>query len=557
MSANKIFLSVGIMLILSALFLSATSVVHFLRGTPATGSEQALINGAWFFKVGLLLNGITVIFLSKYYLFEDQYLIQNISSSKQTSIPGKAVIILIVLTAFSFRFYGLNAGPWFDEIMTYAQYAKQPFGHIVTTYDTQNNHILYSLISHVSLMIFGDSIWSLRLPAALFGVGSILLLYYFTQEVSNVKEALFSSALLTVSYHHVWFSQNARGYTGLLFWTILSSWLFLKSMGSNRSSSWLLYAVSLALGIFTHLTMMFVVFSHFIIYLLRLIKYRKRDNENIWKGFWIGYLPSGLFTFQLYALVIPQMLSSMSNEGGGVDYWRNPLWTLFEMVRGLHIGFAEGFFAIVPLLIFLTGLLSFIRHRSEVAYLFLLPSFIGTAVIIGIGHHLWPRFFFFTAGFAVLILVRGTFVIGNYVAQFMRLDARKHYVVGFVICTFILIASLATVPKVYGPKQDFKGAMEFINKNMKSGDSVVTVGMATLPYKSFYKTDWSTVESIASLDSIREFSKRVWLVYTMPVHLRTFYPDLMGIITKRFKTIEKFYGTLNEGTVYVSREDCY
>jgi uncharacterized membrane protein len=48
-------------------------------------------------------------------------------------------------------------------------------------------------------------------------VASIGALYLLGRAVAGPTEALFAAALMTVAYHHVWFSQNARGYSGLLF----------------------------------------------------------------------------------------------------------------------------------------------------------------------------------------------------------------------------------------------------------------------------------------------------------------------------------------------------
>ena len=69
----------------------------------------------------------------------------------------------------------------------------------------------------------------------LFGLASILALYLFGRQVTSASESLLAAALLTFSYHHVWFSQNARGYTGLLFWTLLSSWLLLRALRNGAA----------------------------------------------------------------------------------------------------------------------------------------------------------------------------------------------------------------------------------------------------------------------------------------------------------------------------------
>ena len=81
------------------------------------------------------------------------------------------MIILVVATGL--RLYQLNAGLWLDEILTYVNYASMPYGQIITTFDSENQHFVYSLLAHTAFLWFGESAWAVRLPAVLFGVGSI------------------------------------------------------------------------------------------------------------------------------------------------------------------------------------------------------------------------------------------------------------------------------------------------------------------------------------------------------------------------------------------------
>ena len=57
-----------------------------------------------------------------------------------------------------------------------------------------------------------------------------------------------------------------------------------------------------------------------------------------WVGFILGFVFSGLLTFQLYSLVIPQLLDIMGMTTSVRD-WNSPLWTLLEVVKGLKLGF--------------------------------------------------------------------------------------------------------------------------------------------------------------------------------------------------------------------------
>src|SRR5262249_20305653 len=79
------------------------------------------------------------------------------------------------------------------------------------------------LCSHACLRLLGESALAVRLPAALFGVGGVAALFLFVEAALDRRLALVSGALLAVSYPHVFYSQNARGYTALVFFALLAA----------------------------------------------------------------------------------------------------------------------------------------------------------------------------------------------------------------------------------------------------------------------------------------------------------------------------------------------
>ncbi len=116
-------------------------------------------------------------------------------------------------------------------------------------------------------------------------------------------------------------------------------------------------------------------------------------------------------------LAVAAWLSSFS--------WTNPLWTLLEFAKAMETGFSGGFIGAIALIIFGVGCWSFSRSSLVVVILLALPSVLGAAVMIGLGHHLWPRFFFFTMGFAVLVVIRGITVVVLTIAKTLRITAAK------------------------------------------------------------------------------------------------------------------------------------
>jgi len=483
-----------------------------------------------------------------------QGLIENARRYRNNSRRNFRLLLVFttLFVATLLRLYSLEAGLWYDEILTYVNYAELSFQEILTTYDSQNQHFLYSLLAHASFLIFGESSWALRVPAVIFGVASIWALYLFGRQVTSDREALLAILLLTFSYHHIWFSQNARGYTGLLFWTLFTSWLLVRNLGENRSQIWLLYAISAALGVYTQMTMIFVVISHFIIYVMRFLAHPKEaPPQNPWRGFFLGFCLAGLFTLLCHAPVLPQIFATIFEKESSSTAWNSPVWASLELVRGIQIGFASGIVATAAFLVFCIGLWSFLRENPLVIQLLVIPAFIIATLYVAVGHRLWPRLFFFTIAFGVLVVVRGAMVLGRIAIQYLRLETTRFQPLEALPCVGLILVSAISSSYAYGPKQDFGGALTFVEERKQLDDSVVQVGLAELPYRRFYKTNWQTVRTVGELNAIRSRAKRTWLLYTLPIQLRSAYPQLSKIIENEFKVVKRFKGTLGDGTIFV------
>lgn len=558
MSKPRFILALGIFFILFGLLVPSSTLISILRGSPPIELQEQLFLGAKIFKLNLMLLGVFIGVLSRLSIWKKKTRKNNFSfDSSHKSITFFLVVILVI--SLGLRLYKLNLGPWIDEVVTYVNYAKMPFGEIITTYDSQNTHLLYSLLSHASFQLFGESIWSLRLPAVLFGICSIWALFILGREVGNNQEALLAAALLAFSYHHIWFSQNARGYTGLLFWTILSSWIFLKALNDDKPRLWLFYALSASLGIFTHLTMIFIVLAHFIIYLSELIFRRKKIWPLRWSGFFIGFFFTCFLTLQLYALVLPQIFSGTIEEGikSAVTEWKNPLWSAYELLKGIRNIFSVNVLTLLGAIIVIgLGLWGFARKNPIIIWLLFIPAIITLAVFTAMRHPLWPRTFFFIIGFGVLIIIRGVIVLGRWSTRLLPIKFNRSNSFGVVLCVGLIFISALSLPRVYAPKQDYLGALRFIEERRLPEDIVVTVGVpATFVYKRFHKVDWKEVNTIADLEEIRSSAKRTWIIYTIPLHVKAEYPDIYDSILHDFKVIKEFNGTLSGGTIFVCRSD--
>ncbi len=537
MSSRTLFSAAGALLLIAALSVSSLQIIEFLRTLPPDPVFLGqLLVGATLFRIGIAVLGLIVIYLGR------SAVERQVHQDDQK--PDLKWIWLLLLIALALRAYELDAGLWHDEILTYVRYVHVPAGETVTTFNDQNQHFLYTLLAQGSIRLFGDSNWTLRLPAVLFGVGSILTLYLFGCLVSNRREAFLSSTLLTFSYHHIWFSQNARGYTGLLFWTLLTSWLFLRAQRESTRRLWLFYAVTMALAVYTNMTILFIAVCHFLLFL-------PAASRNKWTGFLTGFCLAAFLTVLLYSLVLPQLFGRGVSEVSTVPEWKQPFWTILEFVRALRTGFAGNIVAVMALAVFAAGFVSYVRTNWNMAVLFAVPIVLCFAIVVGMGHHLWPRFFFFAFGFAALIAVRGTMILGAAVSKLLKLHRPE--LTGTVLCAGMIVVSAAAIPRVYSPKQDFGEALRFVESQKEPGDVIVTAGLATIPYQEYYKRNWPEVKTADALNSIRSKAKHTWILYTFPPEVQSVYPDVMAVIRNDFRVVKEFHGTVGSGTIYVCR----
>ena len=73
------------------------------------------------------------------------------AAARESSRSYATVILLLILVAASaLRFYRLGEGLWLDEIITDYEYVRLPYHEIITTYDSENQHFLYTLIAVIS-----------------------------------------------------------------------------------------------------------------------------------------------------------------------------------------------------------------------------------------------------------------------------------------------------------------------------------------------------------------------------------------------------------------------
>lgn len=470
-----------------------------------------------------------------------------------------AFLVVLIILGAGLRLYRLNTGLWYDEIVTVLNSVRPPLREIVTHFPSNNDHPLYSVLAHVAVTVFGEEPWALRLPSALFGVATIPLLYCVGTAVTNRLEARAAALILTVSYHHIWFSQNARGYTLLLFCVLLSTFALIRWFDTGRKAFLVLYAVVTALGAYSHLTMVLVSLSHAVVCGFDWIRDGGASRVRAeWRRLSGAFVAAGLLSLLFYAPMLRDVSSFFTTQTASTSEVATPVWALVATLRGLQVGFGTLWATAIGASIFATGSWSYLRQRPTVALLFLLPLPMTVLLALVMSRPIFPRFVFFAIGFLLLVTVRGAAVIGALMARLPggRLAPMQAAAVMVVLLTVGAVAlSARSLPYGYRhPKQDYAQAVAFVEQTTNGTERVAVIGeTGATPVVAYLGRSWQRVDNASQFRQLRANGGQVWVIYTFPAYIEANQPDLWTMLQRECAPVREFEGTVAGGTIIVRR----
>ncbi len=188
-------------------------------------------------------------------------------------IRNNQLLLFIFLLGIFLRIYRLGAESiWFDEAVSVAAsklgFLEQVRWNLTAS---DNNPPLYYAFLRVWVLIFGDSEFAVRLPSAIFGSFSILVIYTVGNLLFNKKTGILAALILAFSVFHIRFSQEARAYSMASLLTLLSYYFFLKILTRRNRIDSAGYVISSVLLMYAHYYGLFIVMSQSIYMLLHFL----------------------------------------------------------------------------------------------------------------------------------------------------------------------------------------------------------------------------------------------------------------------------------------------
>ena len=465
--------------------------------------------------------------------------------------------VFIVFLASVLRVYQLNSQMWLDEFSALAS-VRRSWIEIVTIWPGVSSHILFELLANWSAILFGESTFSLRLPAALFGILGVITLVKLGAQISTFKTGLFISALMAVSYNHIFYSQNIRGYTALIFFFLWSSYLSLCISDTKRMEVKLgvTYFLATVLTCYSQPFGVFIPVSQSIVALFLFLSHIRNNEENCFpiKAF-IGWMALAcVTTLLLYSPFYNGMMShakaDISSAVGGVPKFDFGL--IIEVVEGLSAAFHGYIGLLIVSLSGIIGMIIWARKHLVSLFVLVVPLFVQAIAFIVMGVGIHPRYF--AIAIPVIFIAGGTalFHITDFILSKLVVNKVSRSFVHTVVLSAVVIFSSYPLIRYYSiPKQDFQGALEIVEELANEGDVKVGVQTVGTIMKEHLGADFVRVDKFEQLLTLEKSGKALWVVVTLERIMAVSDPDLMNHINANYQLIQRLPGTVGDGSMQI------
>jgi len=529
--------------------------------------------GAWLFRGAVALDGLLLLAAAlagwRYARLDERARapLPAVREDERTGGRGALLVLLAVCALAAFlRLWKLGTDLWLDELATLQVYGPATPLQVWTSYVGSNNHLLNTLLIKVLGAGFGYGEAVVRLPAALFGIATVPLLARFGRRVASARVGIAAALLLAVSYQHVFFSQNARGYTAYLFFALLSTLLFARALRDDRAASWAGYVASVGAGLASLLLSAFVVAAHGLVGLGFVLARRRRGGPvlPLLRRLTGVFALVGLVGLHLYAPIVPQVLAYEQAEYTKASVGYAPFSA--ELFRTLIAGLSSGLrpevlvaVLAVGLPLGLLGLVRLVRRAPAATLGVLLGPVLQLGYVVARGLSISPRLFLLCLPVGILVAVAGLDAAAELLARRVP-GARGAFALAVAAAALLSASSLRYYYRY--PKQDWRGALAHVESLREPDGLVVVVHLAELGFRHYGEQlgvaqdrDYVYTRDPASFDAAvaSRPPERVFLVTTLTRILEIEQPEIAERIASDWEVERVFPGTLGDGDVTVWR----
>ena len=433
---------------------------------------------------------------------------------------------------------------WFDE--AYSSYLTRfDVGQIWNLTAADVHPPLYYFILKCWAHMFGHADFAMRTLSAVLGAVAILFAFLWLKYKYGLKAAMLGGLLLSISPAFVRYGQEMRMYTMVAAIVFASTYFLQLAVDNGRKIWWIIYAILVAAGMWTHYFAAFAFCAH-LIYLFKLY------GKSFWKKhIWVPYL----LAVALYLPWIPSLfLQAVTVEKSG--FWipsigADTIANYFgETMFYLKAEEIRNWLLVLALIIFLATSYFAVRYHKRMKMLLslaILPLVILTILSLP---PLSPMFISRYVLYAMMALPMiagvGLVMLTNDLAAKAARRKKVHLmqrpaIAGFCIMTVLIGGSVVGLYAVYA-----KG-----NYNMSTDT------------KSASKDLFDTVLEMDNGKNLPIISNSEWLYYDMAAYTSEEHPVLFidELVDYRYGSLEplkqSYFGKIEHLDEWLEKHDSF
>jgi uncharacterized membrane protein len=354
--------------------------------------------------------------------------------------------------------------------------------------------------------LFGQSEFAFRSFSAVFGVLTVLAVYFVCLDLFGKGVGLAASLLMAVSPVNIYYSQEVRMFSLMAFLVLLSCYSFWKCLGAPGKRVLIVYVVSSVIMLYTHYFGVLVVCFqglYFIgLFFLngRLIKSKKAVASCL------------IVIFLLYAPWLPALYGTIFHPQVGMEWMPKPdLFLLRDCYFGMMGGFAPDVrgvsdfwgLLIIPVFFTVVGVVTALRKPLGARAFFSAFALFPLAVFV-ISLTVEPILLLRQVSIfipeLVMVMAFGILFVGSRIPLKRPLSGRFFAVVAVCILVGMNLVSVYQ-SYVIDTKEDWRGvALDTANVSEEI-PIIIPVWYVRLPFEYYYRGR-AVIETAASLPEI-------------------------------------------------------
>jgi hypothetical protein len=386
------------------------------------------------------------------------------------------VILLCLIIGFALRFYNFDQKSlWIDEIHTYNDSRDDLKGQLKYYQENPANlhPPLFYILTHL-FYPFTNPERDLRIIPLIFGMLSIPMIYFLSRSFS-ITLALPCTLSLTFMTYHIYFSQDGRMYSMLMFFGMMALYFFIKHLKTCRREYLVFVAICFAILFHTSYSSIIFIFLSQILWFYQFEGDKKRN------------LPFSILLLNALTLFlcIPWVLFLFLNYKG--QPVMDPL-TIQDIgsFSNIMYGILNDWVPHMPLTIISLILFIFFPFISKNKGNSLI--FLSLFVLPTGGLYLYCKFLNVTQFITSRYFIN--FLPLFFITLYLSLDAiefkfekLKRFVRPRLFFLILFIASnLIIIPLYYrAEKQDFRGLVNYLNQQLRDGDKIFVRTFTYIP----------------------------------------------------------------------------